>query len=598
MSTGASFLGSSPSLQGGQIYVEPGRSEYNNIIILNNPVTTVSGVGVTGPIGSGMSGPSGVTGPAGIGITGPTGLTGSLGPQGPTGPQGGTGPTGSIGLTGATGGDGDPGVTGPTGASSIIPGSTGLRGVTGAVGPTGSQGPTGGVGGIGPSGPTGLASTVPGPTGTLGSQGPTGATGYADRFASLSTATIVIPSTAAVGIDFICSTGRAFTLGQDIVIAYDINNLFRATIVNYTASSGEMSCVSVNHTGAGIYSDWKINLYGGAYSPGPTGPSGITGPTGPAGVTGAGSTGTGVTGPTGSIGPTGPVGPTGAGVTGSPGVTGPTGIKGATGASIIGPTGVTGPTGSIGPTGVTGAAAIAGKIPSSFVEMSTLRTTTSGSMVDITGVITTITLDEPVEILVLMNSQVVLDSGGTSSIAVTISIDGTYYEEFIEEVSSIPTNEVIPYITRSGVLSAGTHTIKGHMRRNGGTGVVGVSRVCLNVIAMQGAKGPTGPAEAPKTFLLLDNTTAGINWNLTEGYNAKVFLNQNATLILNNIVSGDSGNLLVIQDATGAHVLSLTGSNYYETALNLSLSPGDRNIISFLYDGTDYYWNKGGPYTP
>lgn len=620
MSTGAAFLGPSPQLSGANIFIESSRDDKKNIILLSGQTVNVEGE--TGPVGPiGITGPTGPTGPNSTGSVGPTGPTGDYGPTGPTGPIGPTG-IGITGPTGSSGPRGNDGITGPTGAASIIPGPTGPTGNTGTIGNTGPTGPTGLAGDFGPTGPTGANSTVPGPTGPIGPYGPTGATGYADRFAAWSDTTILIPSSHPTGIDLVCSTGRAYTVGQDIVVAYNVNNLFRATVVNYTASTGELSCISVNDTGSGTYNDWVVNLYGGAYSPGPTGSIGPIGPTGP---TGADSTITGPAGPTGNTGPS-ITGPTGA--TGNTGATGPTGISitgptGPTGVGITGANGITGPTGEIGPTGPTGANAIAGKLPSAFVTMSTLRTTISSSLADITGVLTNLTIESTVEVLAIMNCQVQLISGGASIIGLAISINGVDSQIVYAEVQDIPTNIVVPVVFRSSALAAGTYTIKGRMLRYSGTGTVGVSKVDLVALAMQGAigptgptgsngstgatgigytgsdgsTGPTGPSEAPKTFLTLNNSTAGIHWNITQGYNAKVFLNQNATLIISNIQNGDQGNLLIIQDATGDHVLSLTGTNYMRSDFAIDTGPNDRNIISFLYDGTGYYWNIGGPYT-
>ena len=604
MSTGAAFLGPSPSLTGGNIFVEPTREDKKNIILLTGQTVNVEGE--TGPIGPiGATGPTGPTGPSSTGPTGPLGPTGASGPTGPTGSIGPTG-IGVTGPAGPSGPSGNDGVTGPTGAASIIPGPTGSDGPTGPDGKTGPAGPTGLAGDFGPTGPTGADSTAPGPTGPIGPYGPTGPSGYADRFAAWSESTILIPTAHPTGVDLVCSTGRAFTLGQDIVVAYDINNLFRATVVNYTASTGELSCVSVNDTGAGTYNDWVVNLYGGAYSPGPTGPIGPTGATGSTGAdstsigpTGpTGSTGASITGPTGTIGSTGPTGPTGTSITGP---TGPTGV------GITGSGGPTGPTGEIGPTGPTGANAIAGKLPSAYVTMSTLRTTTSSSLSDITGVLSNLTIDSTVEIFAMLNCQVQLVSGGISVIGLAISINGVDSNIVYAEVSDTPTNIVVPVTFRSSALAAGTYAIKGRMLRYSGTGIVGVSKVDLIAMAMQGAvgptgatgasgTGPTGPAESDKTFRILNNATAGIHWDITQGYNAKLHLVRDSVLFISNVVSGDQGNLICIQDNTGGWSLDFTGTVYSVLPLNTSQGANQKDIFSFLYDNTGYYWNKGGPF--
>jgi hypothetical protein len=268
-----------------------------------------------------------------------------------------------------------------------------------------------------------------------------------------------------------------------------------------------LSCISVNDTGSGTYNDWVVNLYGGAYSPGPTGPAGPTGGTGPTGadstVTGPtgpiGATGPSITGPTGAQGPTGGIGPTGASITGP---TGPTGM------SITGSVGPTGPTGEIGPTGAPGADAVAGKLPSSYVLMDTLETTTSASLIDIPGATTNLTIYSTVEILGIINCQVQLTSGGASVIGLAISINGVDSEIVYAEVQDTPTNVVVPVVFRSAALPSGIYTIKARMLRYSGTGIVGVSKVDLFAMAMQGAAGPTGPT-GPIGLTGADSTVTG-----------------------------------------------------------------------------------------
>lgn len=318
MATGAQMLGSSPSLTGGQVYVEPSSQEDNNIVLLGYQTPGSVIQGSTGAIGvAGPTGPTGASGTAGTGPTGPSGPTGNVGASGGTGPTGAIGLTGGTGSTGYTGSIGVTGPSGPTGTIGIT-GSTGSIGITGLSGPTGSQGIQGIAGPTGNSGPTGADSSVVGPTGAQGTgpSGPSGATGYADRYAAISASTTTLPTSHPTGVDMVVTIDRSYTIGQVLVVAYDINNLWYGTVAGYTASTGELALSSSSHTGSGSYSAWQLNLSGGAYTLGPTGPAGPTG----AGVTGAGVTG--ATGPTGSVGISGPTGPTG--ITGS-GVTGPGG---------------------------------------------------------------------------------------------------------------------------------------------------------------------------------------------------------------------------------------------------------------------------------
>jgi hypothetical protein len=323
---------------------------------------TLSGpTGPTGPTGPSVTGPTGasgatVTGPAGATgatVTGPAGATGATvtGPAGATGatvtgPAGATGATvtGPAGATGAT-------VTGPAGATgATVTGPAGATGatVTGPAGPTGATitGPTGDTGPIGVTG-----ATVTGPIGATGATGITG-----DQYSTTSTDCINIGLGATC---FTVGTGLAYSVGQTVIIAYDISNSMVADVTSYNPLTGAI-CVNVTSiTGAGNYCSWSVNMNG---APGPAGPTGAAGATGAAGTAGAtGATGATVTGPAGATvtGPAGATvtGPAGATVTGPAGatVTGPAGatVTGPAGATVTGPAGatVTGPAGATGPTG-------------------------------------------------------------------------------------------------------------------------------------------------------------------------------------------------------------------------------------------------------
>jgi collagen type VII alpha len=403
-------------------------------------------VGATGPIGSTGATGAGATGATGVaGPTGSTGLTGPTGPQGPQGDAGDIGATGLIGASGVAGATGPSGATGPqgdryqttsttsltlgtgnqsltvetglaysiaqdviiayddnnhmhgllvsynsvtgamvvdvsevTGSGTYTSWDVNLNGAVGATGSTGPQGPAGSsiTGATGPVGATGPA----GATGA-GATGPTGATGLpGDRYQTTSTTTLTL---ATGSQSLTVETGLAYSIGQDVLIAYDDTNHMHGLCTSYDELTGAMVVNVDSVTGSGTYSAWAVNLNGavgpqGATGAGATGATGVAGPTGATGSTGpqgpqgdsitgatgpigaTGATGvegpsgsTGVAGPTGSTGATGPQGP--AGTAGNEGATGPIGATGITGATgVAGPTGPTGATGLTGPTGPTG----------------------------------------------------------------------------------------------------------------------------------------------------------------------------------------------------------------------------------------------------
>ena len=221
------------------------------------------------------------------GATGPAGPAGPAGPTGPTGPQG---PLGPVGPTGPTGPGGDPGPAGPTG-------------------PTGPAGDTGATGPQGPAGPT----------------GPAGLDG--DRYETTSSSSLTVGNgTKTLTVE----TGLAYTTTQSVTIGYDISIHMHGEVVTYDAGTGALVVDVTQHSGAGTYSAWTVNLSGAVGATGPAGPAGPEGPIGPTGAQGD-------PGPTGPTGPTGPQGPQG-----DPGPAGPTG-----------PTGPQGPQGDPGPAGAT-----------------------------------------------------------------------------------------------------------------------------------------------------------------------------------------------------------------------------------------------------
>ena len=219
------------------------------------------------------------------GPTGPTGAVGMTGPTGPTGPTGQTGATGAAStVTGPTGPTGATGaastVTGPTGATGAT-GATGSSGlsVTGATGPTGATGATGAAstvaGPTGPTGPTGQGGGV-GPTGPTGTTGPTGPTGQQGNLYATTSSTSLTIGTGSKSLTV--GTGLAYTVGQQVLVAYDSSNTMVGSLVSYNSTTGAMVLNVASTTGAGTYSAWNVNLNG---APGPAGPTGATGASGP-----------------------------------------------------------------------------------------------------------------------------------------------------------------------------------------------------------------------------------------------------------------------------------------------------------------------------
>jgi len=263
-----------------------------------------------------------------VAIPGPQGPAGAQGPQGPQGIQGVKGDKGDKGDQGEQGIQGVPGPTGPQGAQGIQ-GEQGIQGLQGIQGEVGPQGPIGATGPEGPQGIQGVQGPV-GPQGPIGPQGEQGING--DKYATTSTTTLTLGNGLQ---NLTVATGLAYTTQQSVIVAYDNANHMHGDVVSYDALTGAMVVDIKNHTGAGTYSAWTVNLEGAAGIQGPQGPMGPQGEQGIQGPQGI----QGEVGPTGATGPQGPQGEVGAqgpqGIQGEQGIQGPQGEQG-----VPGPAGV------------------------------------------------------------------------------------------------------------------------------------------------------------------------------------------------------------------------------------------------------------------
>lgn len=91
---------------------------------------------------------------------------------------------------------------------------------------------------------------------------------------------------------------------------------------------------------------------------------------------------------------------------------------------------------------------------------------------------------------------------------------------------------------------------------------------------------------------------ATITWDMTSGYNATVTLGGNRILSITNAANGMSGCVIVKQDGTGGRTLTLpSGSKLLgATTLTLTSAANSIDILTFTYDGTNYFWSQGANY--
>lgn len=103
----------------------------------------------------------------------------------------------------------------------------------------------------------------------------------------------------------------------------------------------------------------------------------------------------------------------------------------------------------------------------------------------------------------------------------------------------------------------------------------------------------------PQYTTLSDGAT--ITWDVNDAYVAEVTLGGNRALSISNAIAGSNGTLIINQDATGNRTLSLpSGSkvvNGEGGSVTLSSTANATDILSFIYNGTNYFWTYGPNFT-
>jgi collagen type VII alpha len=211
----------------------------------------VNGVNVSGS-GSGTSGSSGSSGTSGA--TGAAGSSGSSGTSGGSGSSGTSGTSGTSGISGTSGTSGSSGVNGTSGTS----GSSGVNGTSGTSGSSGQSGSSGSSG----------------TSGARGSSGTSGTSGAIYLTTSNTTLTDIDELTSTTQTIFV-DTQLSYSVGQLIVVAYDVNNFLIGRVVSYSSVSGQLVFTVISVSGASSHNDWTVNLYASGTSGG-AGVSSIT----------------------------------------------------------------------------------------------------------------------------------------------------------------------------------------------------------------------------------------------------------------------------------------------------------------------------------
>lgn len=138
-------------------------------------------------------------------------------------------------------------------------------------------------------------------------------------------------------------------------------------------------------------------------------------------------------------------------------------------------------------------------------------------------------------------------------------------------------------------LSTTAKTIIGAINEN-------YTAIVANTTAIAGKE-----ALIPKTFLTLSIASGVTSWNFATSVNAKITLTANVTTFtVSNPTVGYTYVLFVTQDGTGSRTMVLpTGSkvsNGGTGAIVPTPAIGTVDIYTCIWDGTNYWWNRGPNY--
>jgi hypothetical protein len=111
----------------------------------------------------------------------------------------------------------------------------------------------------------------------------------------------------------------------------------------------------------------------------------------------------------------------------------------------------------------------------------------------------------------------------------------------------------------------------------------------------EGFRDPNGNAPA---FVTLTDGTITVTCSTTKSFqNHAVTLAEDSTLAFSGATAGMRGTILISQNATGGHTITLPANSAYQTAITLSTGPLKTDRLDWLYDGNYYYFELKTDYT-
>ena len=152
-------------------------------------------------------------------------------------------------------------------------------------------------------------------------------------------------------------------------------------------------------------------------------------------------------------------------------------------------------------------------------------------------------------------------------------------------------------------MTGGTTQSTNERMRIDGIGAIAIGKTAAAYkVDVKGRGNFDSTLNAPSYTSTFQTLTFGstVTWDQTKGSTSAVTLTGNATLSITNAVAGMYGLIRVTQDATGSRTLTLpSGSkviNGGAGAVALTTTANATDVLSYFYDGTNYYWTVGFNY--
>jgi hypothetical protein len=181
--------------------------------------------------------------------------------------------------------------------------------------------------------------------------------------------------------------------------------------------------------------------------------------------------------------------------------------------------------------------------------------------------------------------------GTSGTLALTLS--GGSGAQYCKLYNAAGTSLTAHAASQSISVVANTEYLVEVLQGNGGTTitynlVVATSAgATFDTAVVAAVLGPVSPA-----FTVLADA-ATVSWSTT-GHpvvNATLTIGGNRTLAIAGSVSGQRGTLLLTQDGTGSRTLTLPSGSIKEAGFALSTAAGAKDLLAFMFDGTNYWWS-------